>query len=180
MEMLRFRCENNKHNDYKLTFEDSGQWTTSGIGGSFTTTNTTASPPTPQTGRRTLNNVARNKQQQCALLPQDHDNHNLLHLLNELNNDHKDNDVVDNNKGNAATQWRNKLLDEILNNNGKTDDDTSTGQNKFGELTTWGRIRSSTEQEQQVPPFDDKVNRFDLIIHILHGNYLISFLVCPN
>ncbi|KAH7726831.1 RUN domain-containing protein [Aphelenchoides avenae] len=31
MDTLRMRCETNK-NDYKLTFEDSGQWTTSGIG----------------------------------------------------------------------------------------------------------------------------------------------------
>lgn len=33
IETLRARCENNQPNDYKLTFEDSGQWTTSGIGG---------------------------------------------------------------------------------------------------------------------------------------------------
>lgn len=39
MDTLRIRCETNK-NDYKLTFEDSGQWTTSGIGttaGGYTT-----------------------------------------------------------------------------------------------------------------------------------------------
>ena len=164
MEMLRFRCENNKHNDYKLTFEDSGQWTTSGIGGSFTTTNTTASPPTPQTGRRALNYLAPRNKQQCPLLPQDRDNHNLLQLLDELNNGHAEGNEVDNNEestGTAAIQWRNKLLDEILNNNGNADDTSPAGQIKFGELTTWGRIRSSTEQEQQAPPFDDKVNRFE-------------------
>uniref|UniRef100_A0A7E4UNU5 RUN domain-containing protein n=1 Tax=Panagrellus redivivus TaxID=6233 RepID=A0A7E4UNU5_PANRE len=33
MEKLHLRCETNK-NDYKLTFEDSGQWTTSGLAGS--------------------------------------------------------------------------------------------------------------------------------------------------
>jgi len=49
IEMLRMRCENNKQNDYKLTFEDdSGQWTTSGIGASFMT-NASASPTALQT-----------------------------------------------------------------------------------------------------------------------------------
>jgi hypothetical protein len=49
IEMLRMRCENNQHNDYKLTFEDdSGQWTTSGIGASFMT-NASASPTAMQT-----------------------------------------------------------------------------------------------------------------------------------
>jgi hypothetical protein len=44
IEMIRMRCENNQQNDYKLTFEDdSGQWTTSGIGASFIT-NASASP----------------------------------------------------------------------------------------------------------------------------------------
>jgi len=33
MEKIHLRCETNK-NDYKITFEDSGQWTTSGIGNS--------------------------------------------------------------------------------------------------------------------------------------------------
>jgi hypothetical protein len=41
MDTLRMRCETNK-NDYKLTFEDSGQWTTSGIG--TTPGGTTTSP----------------------------------------------------------------------------------------------------------------------------------------
>jgi hypothetical protein len=43
MANIRARCEDTK-NDYKLTFEDSGQWTTSGV--FSTNTAATASPPT--------------------------------------------------------------------------------------------------------------------------------------
>uniref|UniRef100_A0A914HEZ9 RUN domain-containing protein n=1 Tax=Globodera rostochiensis TaxID=31243 RepID=A0A914HEZ9_GLORO len=63
MEQLRVRCECNKNNDYKLTFEDSGQWTTSGIGGSFTT-NATASPPVPHQQQQRRTALKRQQQQQ--------------------------------------------------------------------------------------------------------------------
>lgn len=144
MDILRARCENNKNNDYKLTFEDSGQWTTSGIGGSFTTTNTTESPPTPQT-RRFLKLLHRES------LQNDWDNQNFsLQLLEKLNN----RNAADEEFGDCGTlRWKNNnnlLLDEVLNNNGNRD---GSLQVDFGGLTTWGRIGNTAEQEQQ-PPFD--------------------------
>lgn len=47
LDMDLIRGETANKNDYKLTFEDSGQWTTtSGIGVSFTTNSNNTSPPT--------------------------------------------------------------------------------------------------------------------------------------
>lgn len=127
METLRRRCENNK-NDYKLTFEDSGQWTTtSGIGASSITTN---SPPTP------LRNSKKNNLQQLRRQLQEQGNNAFdlgnnpefgLRILEELNNTEESHKI--------ASLFNNVIENEKNNN-------TTT-------MTTWGRIRSTE-------PFEDK------------------------
>lgn len=125
METLRMRCENNK-NDYKLTFEDSGQWTTtSGIGASFTTTN---SPPTPSNHikRNNLQLLKRKLQERNKNLELGNNPEFALHLLEELNNTEE-------------SQKIDLLLNNVVNN-------TNINNNQ---MTTWGRIRNAE-------PFEDK------------------------
>lgn len=175
--MLR-RCQDNKNNDYKLTFEDSGQWTTSGIGGSFTTTtNTTTASPPMRESRRVLK-MLRNKGNNNSILHHDRDNHNLsLKLLEELNNgggasSDEDDELGQHRQRSAkikAMDWRDKLFDEILNNNGTAGKSTNDQNNAtpttngFGEFTTWSRISRKSVETMQ--PFNsDNVNRFVRII----------------
>lgn len=123
METLRIRCENNK-NDYKLTFEDSGQWTTtSGIGASLTTTN---SPPTPLNKRNNLQLLKRKLQEKNPALELGNNSKFALHLLEELNNTEESRKI-------------DSLLNNVVNNN----------NNNNNQMTTWGRIRSTEPFEDK-------------------------------
>jgi hypothetical protein len=67
--------------------------------------------------------------------------------------------------------WRDKLLDELLNNNSKS---INTSQIDCGEFTTWGRIKDSTEEQQ---PFDsDKANRLESNTNNGHAFMILVFI----
>lgn len=107
MANLHARCQNNKNNDYKLTFEDSGQWTTSGIGQSFTTTNTSISPPT-SAPKRVLKN------------PETLNDNFSLRLLEELNErDSREHDFILNNTQ-MQNQTENLTTWQRISNNEKS------------------------------------------------------------
>ena len=183
IEMLRMRCENNKQNDYKLTFEDdSGQWTTSGIGASFMT-NASASPTALQT-RKSLRFLrgkecgqASDGSSLLAAYNQGNHGHPSLRLLERLNSA-DDNKETARGFGRGSSEkricnekWRDKLLNEIFNNSNGNASFSQIHQN-FGirkpSIITWGRIggdftnataSDSTEKVTLPPAFDNKVNR---------------------
>uniref|UniRef100_A0A915MGH7 Acetylcholinesterase n=1 Tax=Meloidogyne javanica TaxID=6303 RepID=A0A915MGH7_MELJA len=174
IEMLRMRCENNKQNDYKLTFEDdSGQWTTSGIGASFMT-NASASPTALQT-RKALR-CFRGKEGEQTTYNQHHPSLRLLERLNSV--DDEDTAKINERRKIGSEKWRDKILDEIFNNNNGS---TSFSQiyknssNRKPSAITWGRIgcnfeaagSESNEQLSRPLAFDsDKVNS----LPVLHTN----------
>ncbi|KAL3074839.1 hypothetical protein niasHS_014284 [Heterodera schachtii] len=108
MEQLRVRCECTKHNaNYKLTFdEDSGQWTTSGIGGSFTTT-ATASPPVAQQQKQ---QHQRRLKQLLAM------NTTATAMNNNNNNSHEEEEDRDGHGD--ERQHQQQLYTAIMDNNG--------------------------------------------------------------
>lgn len=154
MDLIR-DCVNNK-NEYKLTFEDSGQWTTtSGIGVSVTTnSNNSASV------RRTYHNHLKQRSghyavpydtanlincgiNNCGML----DRHFGLRLLEQLNNDDWSEAI-----GEANEEEKRKLIDNLLYNvatTGATTDMLGVGTDADNVMTTWGRIQSAE-------PFDEK------------------------
>lgn len=159
MDLIR-DCVNNK-NDYKLTFEDSGQWTTtSGIGISVTKPNNNKS----LTARRFYHNRLKQRNNcghyavpyntsnlvncdainNCGMM----DRHFGLRLLEQLNNNEWSEAI-----GEANEEEKQKLIDNLLNNVA-----TATASANIlnvkpdipdNILTTWGRIKS-------VEPFDEK------------------------
>jgi hypothetical protein len=123
IEMIRMRCENNQQNDYKLTFEDdSGQWTTSGIGASFIT-NASASPTALHTrkalrflrgkvGEQPKNEIKDDKYLLQAHNLGNHD-HPSLRLLERLNSSQKTSNC------NVETEEINNLYSELYLGNGR-------------------------------------------------------------
>uniref|UniRef100_A0A914L5H6 RUN domain-containing protein n=1 Tax=Meloidogyne incognita TaxID=6306 RepID=A0A914L5H6_MELIC len=173
IEMLRMRCENNKQNDYKLTFEDdSGQWTTSGIGASFMT-NASASPTALQT-RKALR-CFRGKEGEQTTYNQHHPSLRLLERLNSV--DDEDTAKINERRKIGSEKWRDKILDEIFNNNNGTSfaQIYKNSNNRNPSAITWGRIgcnfeavgSESNEQLSRPLAFDsDKVNS----LPVLHTN----------
>lgn len=165
IEMLRMRCEN-KQNDYKLTFEDdSGQWTTSGIGASFTT-NASASPTALQT-RKSIRFLRGKEGGQVSdgsslLAACNHGNHPSLRLLERLNSV-DDDDAANNNEKRkiGSDKWRDKILDEIFNNNNGNTSFSQIHKN-FGSrkpsAITWGRIGGDFQATDS-----DKVNSLPVL-----------------
>lgn len=174
IEMIRMRCENNKQNDYKLTFEDdSGQWTTSGIGASYIT-NASASPTALQT-RKVLKflrekEVRHVRDGNSLLVGDNHDNHPSLQLLERLNLAYDNDDLTRRGEDNRINneKLRDKLMGEIFNNDKDSINCSKTHHDlirKKPSIITWGRINAateeSTEQISSRTAFDsDNVTRF--------------------
>jgi len=119
MEALRARCDANYHNDYKLTFEDSGQWTTSGIGivEGGQTAQAGDSPSTPSKARHAR---TRNRQKVYEVRDDEGTGGEIadskenfgLRLLEELNNQSEGDPRVKM----RDEEGRRKLIDNLLNN----------------------------------------------------------------
>ncbi|KAF7639231.1 hypothetical protein Mgra_00001192 [Meloidogyne graminicola] len=158
IEMIRMRCENNKQNDYKLTFEDdSGQWTTSGIGASYIT-NASASPTALQT-RKVLKflrekEVRHVRDGNSLLVGDNHDNHPSLQLLERLNLAYDNDDLTRRGEDNRINneKLRDKLMGEIFNNDKDSINCSKTHHDlirKKPSIITWGRINAATEESTE-------------------------------
>lgn len=178
MELIR-DCVNNK-NDYKLTFEDSGQWTTtSGIGTSVTKTNNNKNSPISRILKQS-NNVGHYavpydttnlndcvSMNNCGMLNQ----HFGLRLLEQLNNNEWSEAI-----GEANEEEKQKLIDNLLNNMSTTTSAIMQADVAENSMTNWNRLRNTEPfNEKTTSLFENKQQQQKIKKYV--DNYKLIFLL---